>query len=68
MTTRRRLEKLQGTLMKLVANLESCKLLLDDISNLPNTQNITNNSNPSNQQTLGATWTQKSSRRKRKES
>ena len=25
---RRRLERLQGTLMKLVANLESCKLLL----------------------------------------
>jgi hypothetical protein len=29
--SRRRIEKMQTTLMKLVAQLESCKLLLDDI-------------------------------------
>lgn len=28
---RRRLERMQATLLKLVAQLESCKLLLDDI-------------------------------------
>lgn len=31
MTPRRRIEKMQTTLMKLVAQLESCKLLLDDL-------------------------------------
>jgi hypothetical protein len=31
---RRRIERLQGTLMKLVAQLESCKLIMDDIQNM----------------------------------
>jgi hypothetical protein len=30
-TQRRRLERLQTTLMKLVAQIESCKLMIDDI-------------------------------------
>jgi len=29
-TPRRRLERMQGTLMKMVAQLESCKMMMDD--------------------------------------
>jgi uncharacterized protein with PIN domain len=41
---RRRIEKMQTTLMKLIAQLESCKLILDDIekANSPPTEIFVN--------------------------